>query len=144
MLEHCWYGCVIEKDHRMIYFYIFFENTNSTACLQGSGLNYILQVCAHDVMRSKSWFISLAAAFGSCTIVKSDVSSAKSFTLYLRFCVKSLIYIKTQRTQDWTLWNASCNIPQVEAWPFKKPFSVSYLTGNFEGVAADSQKHHIS
>ena len=72
-------------------------------------MNDILQVRAYDVIRSKSLFISLASALGYCTITKSDVSSSKSFTLHLRFCVKSFIYIlEMQRTQD-----EPCGTPAV-------------------------------
>ena len=48
-------------------------------------------------MRFKSWFKSLAADKGSRTTVKSDVSSAKSFTLHIRLSVRSLIYTRKKR-----------------------------------------------
>ena len=48
-------------------------------------------------MRSGSWFISVAAALVSLTMVKSDASSANSFTPHLKFCDKSLMYIKKKR-----------------------------------------------
>ena len=64
--------------------------------------------------------MSLAAEFGSCTIVKSEVSSAKSFTLQLKFSVKSFMYIKKKRGPK----IEPCGTPaeiflQLEDCPFK-------------------------
>ena len=80
------------------------EKVTSTACLFGSGLNYILHLDAHAFMRSKSWFISEAAAFALWTTVKRDVSSAKSLALHLRSSVKSLTYTRKN------------NGPRIEPW----------------------------
>ena len=54
-------------------FTFFLEKINSRACFLGSGLKDILQFCAHSLLRSRSWFISIAAALEFLTIAKKDV-----------------------------------------------------------------------
>ena len=71
-------------------------------------------------MRSRSWFISVAAALVSLATVKSDVSSANSCTLHLKFCDKSLMYIKKNRGPKIKPCGTPAEIfPQPEDWPFK-------------------------
>ena len=46
---------------------LFLEKATSTACLLGSGLKDIPQLCAKSLIRFRSWFISRAAVWGSWT-----------------------------------------------------------------------------
>ena len=73
----------------------FHEKTSSCACLFLSGLKDIFHLYAHSEINciySKSLFISLAEILGSFTRKKREVSSAKSLTVEVVFCNRSLIY----------------------------------------------------
>ena len=78
------------------------------------------QLWVQSVMRFKSWFMSRAAASGSWTTVKSDVSSAKSLTLHLKFSVKSFIYTRKKRGPRIEPWGTPAVIfPHCEALQFR-------------------------
>ena len=74
--------------------FFFLENTTSCAGLLGSGSKSIFQLQAHLEISDKSLLSILALSDLSLTIVKRDVSSAKSFALDFNSFGKSLMYIR--------------------------------------------------
>ena len=65
--------------------------------------------------------MSVSAWFGSLAVLKSEVSSAKSFMSYLMFAVKSLMYTRKKRGPRIEPCGTPADIePHFDALPFKR------------------------
>ena len=80
--------------------FFFLQKITSRAGLVGSGLKSIFDLKAHFEINERSWVRSFVLYFYSSKTLKTDVSSANTFTLLFKPSGMTLIYIGKRRVPN--------------------------------------------
>ena len=137
----CWTVELLNKRGGWYTLFIFREKINSWACLDGSGSKYNFHLLAQRLILSRSLFSFCEVLIGSRTTEKTEVSSAKSFTLDSRLSDKSLIYVKKTMDQELNPEKHQLLLSVIQILVHSEQLSVDFRIKKFQSKLEDHPLH---